>query len=130
MLIFPPSIKRWEKICSFSPYKKKEVFFSPQNRMLFFTTKKDNIFLTTKKNVFFSPQFLPIPELMPLRLTRQIRNLLKPLREKGLIEGTMVHALRALRNNSDLLLATMDVFIKEPSLDWQVRRASPSNFFY
>ena len=65
-------------------------------------------------------QFLPIPELMPLRMTRQLRNLLLPLREKGLVEGTMLHALRALRNNSDLLLATMDVFVKEPSLDWQV----------
>ena len=32
----------------------------------------------------------------------------------------MIHALRALRNNSDLLMCTMDVFIKEPSLDWKV----------
>lgn len=32
----------------------------------------------------------------------------------------MVHTLRALRNNHELLLNTMDVFIKEPSLDWQV----------
>ena len=65
-------------------------------------------------------QILPIPELMPFRLTRQLRNLLLPLQEKGLLEGSMIHALRALRNNRDLLLATMDVFIKEPSLDWVV----------
>ena len=66
-------------------------------------------------------QFLPVPELMPFRLTRQIRNLLLPLREKGTLECTMIHALRALRNNKDLLLTTMDVFIKEPSLDWKVK---------
>ena len=43
-----------------------------------------------------------------------------PLKEKGLMEGIMIHALRALRYNSDLLMCTMDVFIKEPSLDWKV----------
>ena len=53
-------------------------------------------------------------------MTRQIRNLMMPLKEKGLMEGIMIHALRALRHNSDLLMCTMDVFIKEPSLDWKV----------
>lgn len=57
---------------------------------------------------------------MPFRMTRQIRNLIMPLKEKGLMEGTMVHTLRALRKNSDLLLNTMDIFIKEPSVDWKV----------
>lgn len=64
-------------------------------------------------------QFLPIPEMMPFRLTRQLRNVMLPLREKGLMEGVMVHSLQALRANSELLLTMMDVFIKEPSLDWQ-----------
>ena len=32
----------------------------------------------------------------------------------------MIHALHALRKNSDLLLNTMDVFIKDQSLDWKV----------
>ncbi|XP_076075287.1 DNA-dependent protein kinase catalytic subunit-like [Mytilus galloprovincialis] len=65
-------------------------------------------------------QFLPIPELMPFRLTRQIRNLMMPLQEKGLMESTMIHTLRALQEDYDLLLNTMDIFIKEPSLDWQI----------
>ncbi|ELU11183.1 hypothetical protein CAPTEDRAFT_224273 [Capitella teleta] len=64
-------------------------------------------------------QFLDIPELIPFRMTRQLRNLLLPLREKGVIEGTMVHSLRALRQHKEQLISTMDVFIKEPSLDWQ-----------
>lgn len=68
----------------------------------------------------FILQFLPIPELMPFRLTRQFVNLMLPLKESGTLQSVMVHTLRALRNNHELLLNTMDVFIKEPSLDWQV----------
>ncbi|XP_029955282.1 DNA-dependent protein kinase catalytic subunit [Salarias fasciatus] len=64
-------------------------------------------------------QFLPVPELMPFRLTRQFLNLMQPLRESGLIQSIMVHSLRAFRAEPDLLLNTMDVFVKEPSLDWK-----------
>ncbi|CAK6951979.1 LOW QUALITY PROTEIN: DNA-dependent protein kinase catalytic subunit [Scomber scombrus] len=64
-------------------------------------------------------QFLPVPELMPFRLTRQFVNLMQPLRESGLIQSVMVHSLRAYRAEPDLLLNTMDVFVKEPSLDWK-----------
>ncbi|MEQ2271556.1 hypothetical protein XENORESO_006021, partial [Xenotaenia resolanae] len=64
-------------------------------------------------------QFLPVPELMPFRLTQQLVNLMKPLKESGLIQSTMVHSLRAYRAEPDLLLSTMDVFVKEPSLDWK-----------
>ncbi|XP_077126580.1 DNA-dependent protein kinase catalytic subunit [Ranitomeya variabilis] len=64
-------------------------------------------------------QFLPVPELMPFRLTRQIINLMLPLKETGLFDSVMVHALRAYRANPDLLISTMDVFVKEPSLDWK-----------
>ena len=66
-------------------------------------------------------QFLPVPELMAIRLTRQIVNIGLPLKVKGMLENTMVHVLRALRQNHDLLLATMDVFVKEVSVDWMVR---------
>nr|XP_061809878.1 DNA-dependent protein kinase catalytic subunit-like [Nerophis lumbriciformis] len=64
-------------------------------------------------------QFLAVPELMPFRLTRQFVNLMQPLKESGLIQSVMVHSLRAYRNEPDLLLNTMDVFVKEPSLDWK-----------
>lgn len=64
-------------------------------------------------------QFLPVPELMPFRLTRQFMNLMRPMAESGLIQSVMVHSLRAFRNDPDLLLNTMDVFVKEPSLDWK-----------
>ncbi|XP_048062032.1 LOW QUALITY PROTEIN: DNA-dependent protein kinase catalytic subunit-like [Megalobrama amblycephala] len=64
-------------------------------------------------------QFLPVPELMPFRLTRQFVNLMQPMAESGLIQSVMVHSLRAFRDGPDLLLNTMDVFVKEPSLDWK-----------
>uniref|UniRef100_A0AAV2L5B1 DNA-dependent protein kinase catalytic subunit n=1 Tax=Knipowitschia caucasica TaxID=637954 RepID=A0AAV2L5B1_KNICA len=64
-------------------------------------------------------QFLPVPELMPFRLTQQFVNVMQPLKESGLIQSVMAHALRAFRAEPDLLLNTMDVFVKEPSLDWK-----------
>ncbi|XP_065180580.1 DNA-dependent protein kinase catalytic subunit-like [Sycon ciliatum] len=87
-------------------------------------------------------QFLPLPELMPFRLTQQFANLMLPLKEitsassgpaaaaggddasatiahGGLLRSTMIYAMRALRNQPSLLLSTMDVFVKEPSLDWK-----------
>uniref|UniRef100_A0A452TWS2 DNA-dependent protein kinase catalytic subunit n=1 Tax=Ursus maritimus TaxID=29073 RepID=A0A452TWS2_URSMA len=64
-------------------------------------------------------QFLPVPELMPFRLTRQFINLMLPMKEAGVMSSVMVHALRAFRSHSDLLTNTMDVFIKEPSFDWK-----------
>uniref|UniRef100_A0A8D0GIE8 DNA-dependent protein kinase catalytic subunit n=1 Tax=Sphenodon punctatus TaxID=8508 RepID=A0A8D0GIE8_SPHPU len=64
-------------------------------------------------------QFLPVPELMPFRLTRQFTNLMLPMKESGLIYGVMVHSLRAYLADPDLLISTMDVFVKEPSLDWK-----------
>ncbi|XP_075405763.1 DNA-dependent protein kinase catalytic subunit [Tenrec ecaudatus] len=64
-------------------------------------------------------QILPVPELMPFRLTRQFINLMLPMKEMGLMYSTMVHALRAFRAHPDLLTNTMDVFVKEPSFDWK-----------
>ncbi|XP_029779032.1 DNA-dependent protein kinase catalytic subunit [Suricata suricatta] len=64
-------------------------------------------------------QFLPVPELMPFRLTRQFINLMLPMKEAGVMSSIMVHALRAFRSHSDLLTNTMDVFVKDPSFDWK-----------
>lgn len=64
-------------------------------------------------------QILRIPELVPFRLTPHLVNLMKPIGENGLFKETMIEALNALKRNSDNLLATMDIFIREPSLEWQ-----------
>ncbi|XP_052131205.1 DNA-dependent protein kinase catalytic subunit isoform X2 [Frankliniella occidentalis] len=61
---------------------------------------------------------LPVPELIPFRLTPHIVHVTQPHGTKGLIQETMVNALRALRADPEILLATMQVFIQEPSLDW------------
>jgi phosphatidylinositol kinase/protein kinase (PI-3 family) len=63
---------------------------------------------------------LTVPELMPIRLTRQILKLMAPLEEQGLFESCMQHTIRALRENNDLLMCILNVFIKEPSVDWIV----------
>ena len=64
---------------------------------------------------------------MPFRLTPQFTNLLLPhmedgrARNSGQLRSCMVHTLRALRAARQLLLNMMDVFVKEPALDWKVR---------
>ena len=70
--------------------------------------------------LFSSVKALPIPELMPFRLTKQFRNLLLPLKDLGPYKLPMTSVMRALRSNSDILLCTMDIFVNEPLVDWQV----------
>jgi DNA-dependent protein kinase catalytic subunit len=41
-------------------------------------------------------QFLPIPELMPFRLTRQFIGFLQPLDADGLLKHNMVYALSGM----------------------------------
>jgi DNA-dependent protein kinase catalytic subunit len=64
-------------------------------------------------------QFLPIPELIPFRLTQQFVNFLLPLGSDGLLKQSMVHTLNALQLGKQILINTMDVFVQEPLLDWQ-----------
>ncbi|GFT93732.1 DNA-dependent protein kinase catalytic subunit [Nephila pilipes] len=73
-------------------------------------------------------QFLPVPELVPFRLTPQYLQLMGPLQVKGIYESTMIHALSAICNRRDLLLNVMDIFIKEPTLDWEVHSNRQSQY--
>jgi Phosphatidylinositol kinase and protein kinases of the PI-3 kinase family len=65
-------------------------------------------------------QLLGVPELIPFRLTNQMITLLLPLKDSAPYKQYMMAAMHALRKQSSLLLNTMDVFIQEPLLDWQV----------
>ncbi|GIX68921.1 DNA-dependent protein kinase catalytic subunit [Caerostris extrusa] len=65
-------------------------------------------------------QFLSVPELIPFRLTPQYLQLMGPLQVKGIYESTMVHALSAICNKRDLILNVMDIFIKEPTVNWEI----------
>lgn len=68
-----------------------------------------------------------VPELMPFRLTPQIIGLLQPFDKNGLLKITMINVLRALKHGKDPLLACMDIFIREPSLDWLAKKKSMLN---
>jgi hypothetical protein len=61
---------------------------------------------------------LPVPELMPIRFTRQLSNFLHPLDSKQLMKQDMIYSMTALRSSAQKLLNLMQVFILEPHLDW------------
>ena len=44
-------------------------------------------------------QILPIPELIPFRLTSQLLGVLSPLDENSLLKRTMIYVTTALRQN-------------------------------
>ena len=52
----------------------------------------------------------------------------------GLYTETMVHCLRALRESSGILLATMEIFIRDPITDWErlakLQSSNIGNFYY
>ncbi|CAG0920446.1 unnamed protein product, partial [Notodromas monacha] len=59
-----------------------------------------------------------VPELVPFRLTPRILGVLAPYGVEGKFKSTMISTLTALRKHQKVLLATMSVFVWEPSLDW------------
>lgn len=62
---------------------------------------------------------LPIPELIPFRLTPQMVNVMEPMGVSGLLSRCMSHALRCFRSEKKILIACMDVFVREPTLNWK-----------
>ncbi|KAI8329229.1 hypothetical protein BC941DRAFT_384857 [Chlamydoabsidia padenii] len=64
-------------------------------------------------------ELLPVPEMTPFRLTRQLVGALEPLGVKGILEVIMVHTLEAVQRDKQVILNVMDVFVKEPLLDWK-----------
>lgn len=65
---------------------------------------------------------LPCPELVPFRLSRQLTAVMDPLGRQAILDDAMVHALRVLRKGSPTLLNVMDVFVKEPLIEWTRRK--------
>jgi phosphatidylinositol kinase/protein kinase (PI-3 family) len=60
---------------------------------------------------------LPVPELIPFRLTPQFTNLLLPLDSIALLRNDMVRTLSALHSNREIISAVLDVFVNEPLVD-------------
>ncbi|KAL0088017.1 hypothetical protein F4703DRAFT_1975680 [Phycomyces blakesleeanus] len=64
-------------------------------------------------------ELLPVPEIIPFRLTNQLVGVLQPLGVSGVLEVAMTNILQAIQKDTQILLNTMNVFIKEPLLDWK-----------
>ncbi|XP_035782012.1 DNA-dependent protein kinase catalytic subunit-like [Anopheles albimanus] len=61
---------------------------------------------------------LPVPELVPFRLTPQFMGVMEPLRLSGILHKCHLYTLQCLRDARKLLRACLEVFIREPTLDW------------
>lgn len=61
---------------------------------------------------------IPVPELMPFRLTKVIENLFNPVGTCGIFRHSMIAALNALRKRRHILLDFCYVFITDPLMDW------------
>lgn len=63
---------------------------------------------------------LPVPELIPFRLTPQLRSLLRPLDGTGLLRQYMVQALEILRaeEGRGILTNALEVYVNDPVVDW------------
>ena len=63
-------------------------------------------------------QVLPVPELIPFRLTRCLLGALAPV-GAAVLEKPLEVALASLRANKELLEGVLDVFSAEPLQEWQ-----------
>lgn len=66
---------------------------------------------------------LNIPDVVPFRLTAQFVNALKPLETSGLLVKCMVHVLRTFNFDNESLMAALEVFVHDPTVDF----AKPTN---
>jgi len=62
--------------------------------------------------------FLPVPELAQLRLTPQLLAVMAPLGTAGPFRQVLAKVLTRLRLEPDVLLAALETFVQEPTLDW------------
>jgi len=61
---------------------------------------------------------LPIPEIVPFRATRTFLGALEPLDAREWLETDMARVLTAFQSGKNLLEGAMDIFIRDPILDW------------
>lgn len=61
---------------------------------------------------------LPVPELVPFRLTPQLTSVLEPFGISGLLHKPMVHVLEVLKQSKHILSSCINVFVRDPIVDW------------
>lgn len=88
--------------------------------------KKGNLIGIDFGLAFGAPAMLTIPELIPFRLTSHFVNVLEPLGIDGLIKQNMMHALKCFQDNKEIILTCLEVFVKEPTLDWLMQSKAKS----
>ena len=62
--------------------------------------------------------FLPVPELVSLRLTPQIVGVMEPIGTGGIFRESLVQSLISLRTNTEVLISALEIFVHEPTVDW------------
>ena len=71
---------------------------------------------------------LPVPELVPFRLTKQMRGVLMPLDPQALLKRSMTCVLSALRANKQMLIQNLSIFLDDPTMDWIADSKDRSGF--
>ncbi|RYG70459.1 hypothetical protein EON64_00075 [archaeon] len=61
---------------------------------------------------------LPVPELIPMRLTRQLTDIAQPLQGLEVIRQHMQRVLGCLRKEKSLLQNALEIYINDPLMDW------------
>ncbi|KAJ3219137.1 hypothetical protein HDU67_002470 [Dinochytrium kinnereticum] len=64
-------------------------------------------------------EVLPVPELVPFRLTKQMERLMEPLGVAVMLKRPMTHVLSAIQEGKANLLNALDIFAKEPLIEWR-----------
>jgi DNA-dependent protein kinase catalytic subunit len=67
---------------------------------------------------------MPVPELVPFRLTRQMLGVLAPLDSEALLKCSMTCVMLALRANKHLLKQNLSIFLEDPTMDWIIDNKS------
>jgi len=61
---------------------------------------------------------LPIPELIPFRLTKCFMEIMEPIGYQGVFKQAMMNAFSALQDNKNIIIDFCDVFIDDPLIEW------------
>ncbi|KAJ3231552.1 hypothetical protein HDU81_003699 [Chytriomyces hyalinus] len=64
-------------------------------------------------------EVLPVPELVPFRLTDQMDKFLQPLGVKSLMVHPMTSVLSSIQDGKDRLLNALNIFVNEPLIEWR-----------
>ena len=77
----------------------------------------------------FATTSLPVPELIPFRMTPQFLSVMAPLPTEALLKTHMTSVLRALGEAAAkrTVLTVLEVFALEPTLDWQSQARTRTN---